>query len=170
MHYLVLLLNCGSFLLFIKIISMKKCVFLITLFVAAAVCTQAQNYKSAVGVRLGPNSANITAGFTLKHFINENTALEAIIGVNNGLGICGLYEKHFDIEAVKNLQWLAGFGGYVAFTGGNTAIGAAGIIGLDYKFEEIPLNLTLDWKPELNIISKVGFESSGLGLSARFTF
>lgn len=149
---------------------MKKCFFLITLFVAISVCIQAQNYNSAIGVRLGPNTANITAGFTLKHFINENTALEAIIGVNNGLGICGLYEKHFDIEAVKNLQWLAGFGGYVAFTGSNTAIGGAGIIGLDYKFEEIPLNVTLDWKPELNIISKVGFEASGIGLSARFTF
>ena len=149
---------------------MKKCFFLITLFVAISVCIQAQNYNSAIGVRLGPNTANITAGFTLKHFINENTALEAIIGVNNGLGICGLYEKHFDIEAVKNLQWLAGFGGYVASTGSNTAIGGAGIIGLDYKFEEIPLNVTLDWKPELNIISKVGFEASGIGLSARFTF
>ena len=159
-----------AFLLFIKIFLMKKSIVLITFLVAFAVGAKAQNYKSAVGVRLGPNSANITAGFTFKHFINENTALEAIIGVNNGLGICGLYEKHFDIEAVKNLQWLAGFGGYVAFTGSNTAIGAAGIIGLDYKFEEIPLNLTLDWKPELNIISKVGFESSGLGLSARFTF
>ena len=149
---------------------MKKCFFLITLFVAISVCIEAQNYNSAIGVRLGPNTANITAGFTLKHFINENTALEAIIGVNNGLGICGLYEKHFDIEAVKNLQWLAGFGGYVAFTGSNTAIGGVGIIGLDYKFEEIPLNVTLDWKPELNIISKVGFEASGIGLSARFTF
>ena len=149
---------------------MKKCFFLITLFVAISVCIQAQNYNSAIGVRLGPNTANITAGFTLKHFINENTALEAIIGVNNGLGICGLYEKHFDIEAVKNLQWLAGFGGYVAFTGSNTAIGGAGIIGLDYKFEESPLNVTLDWKPELNNISKVGFEASGIGLSARFTF
>ena len=149
---------------------MKKYIFLIILFVSISVCIQAQNYNSAIGVRLGPNTANITAGFTLKHFINENTALEAIIGVNNGLGICGLYEKHFDIEAVKNLQWLAGFGGYVAFTGSNTAIGGAGIIGLDYKFEEIPLNVTLDWKPELNIISKVGFEASGIGLSARFTF
>ena len=149
---------------------MKKCFFLITLFLAISVCIEAQNYNSAIGVRLGPNTANITAGFTLKHFINENTALEAIIGVNNGLGICGLYEKHFDIEAVKNLQWLAGFGGYVAFTGSNTAIGGVGIIGLDYKFEEIPLNVTLDWKPELNIISKVGFEASGIGLSARFTF
>ena len=131
---------------------------------------KAQNYKTAAGVRLGPNTAAISGGFTAKHFINENTALEGIIGINNGLGICGLYEKHFNIEAVNNLQWFAGFGGYVAFNNNNTFIGGAGIVGLDYKFEEIPLNLSLDWKPELNIISKVNFESSGIGLSARFTF
>jgi hypothetical protein len=137
---------------------------------AFAALTQAQSYKTAVGVRLGPNTAAITAGFTVKHFINENTALEGIIGVNNGLGICGLYEKHFNIEAVNNLQWFAGFGGYVAFNSNSTFVGGAGIVGLDYKFEEIPLNISLDWKPELNIISKVNFESSGIGLSARFTF
>ena len=38
---------------------MKKNIFLVALFVAFAVCTNAQNYKSAVGVRLGPNSANM---------------------------------------------------------------------------------------------------------------
>jgi hypothetical protein len=149
---------------------MKKTILLLAFFVALATFTQAQNYKTAIGVRLGPNTAAISGGFTIKHFINENTALEGIIGVNNGLGICGLYEKHFNIEAVNNLQWFAGFGGYVAFNSSNTFVGGAGIVGLDYKFEEIPLNISLDWKPELNIISKVNFESSGVGLSARFTF
>ena len=149
---------------------MKKTFLLIIFFVAMVALTKAQNYQTAAGVRLGPNTAAITAGFTIKHFINESTALEAIIGVNNGLGIAGLYEKHFNIDAVNNLQWFAGFGGYVAFNSSITNIGAAGIVGLDYKFEEIPLNISLDWKPELNIISKVNFESSGIGLSARFTF
>jgi len=149
---------------------MKKTNFLVVFLVGFTFLAKAQNYKTAVGVRLGPNTAAISGGFTAKHFINENTALEGIIGINNGLGICGLYEKHFNIEAVNNLQWFAGFGGYVAFNNNNTFIGGAGIVGLDYKFEEIPLNLSLDWKPELNIISKVNFESSGIGLSARFTF
>jgi hypothetical protein len=149
---------------------MKKTNFLVVFLVGFTFLAKAQNYKTAAGVRLGPNTAAISGGFTAKHFINENTALEGIIGINNGLGICGLYEKHFNIEAVNNLQWFAGFGGYVAFNSNNTFIGGAGIVGLDYKFEEIPLNLSLDWKPELNIISKVNFESSGIGLSARFTF
>ena len=149
---------------------MTKTILLVAFLLAMITFSKAQNYKTAVGVRLGPNTAAVTGGFTVKHFTNENTALEGIIGVNNGLGICGLYEKHFNIEAVNNLQWFAGFGGYVAVNNNNTFIGGAGIVGLDYKFEEIPLNISLDWKPELNIISTVNFQSSGVGLSARFTF
>ena len=149
---------------------MTKAVLLVAFLLAMVTFSQAQHYKTAVGVRLGPNTAAVTGGFTVKHFINENTALEGIIGVNNGFGVCGLYEKHFNIAAVNNLQWFAGFGGYVSFNNNNTFIGGAGIVGLDYKFEEIPLNISLDWKPELNIISTVNFQSSGVGLSARFTF
>ena len=149
---------------------MTKTILIVAFLLAMITFSKAQNYKTAVGVRLGPNTAAVTGGFTVKHFINENTALEGITGVNNGLGICGLYEKHFNIEAVNNLQWFVGFGGYVAFNNNNTLIGGAGIVGLDYKFEEIPLNISLDWKPELNIISTVNFQLSGVGLSARFTF
>lgn len=149
---------------------MKKII--ITSFIAIAFCltASAQNYKTAVGIRFGPNSAAITAGFTGKYFLNEKAAVEGIVGINNGFGICGLYELHFPIDAVNNLSWFAGAGGYIAGRSNTTFIGGAGIIGLDYKFDEIPLNLSLDWKPELNIISKIAFESSGIGLSARFTF
>jgi len=135
-----------------------------------ALSSKAQDYKTAAGIRLGPNSAYVTAGLSIKHFLNEKSAVEGIIGLNNGLGICGLYELHFPIEAVDNLQWFAGAGAYIAFRSSTTFVGGAGILGLDYKFDEIPLNISLDWKPELNLINTIRFESSGLGLSARFTF
>ncbi|MBL0359065.1 MAG: hypothetical protein IPP72_20360 [Chitinophagaceae bacterium] len=149
---------------------MKKNILLSCLIAAISLSATAQNYNTAAGIRLGPNSAAITAGFTVKHFLNEKAAVEGIVGINNGFGICGLYELHFPIEAVNNLQWFAGAGGYFAVRSSTTFVGAAGIVGLDYKFDEIPLNLSLDWKPELNIISKIAFESSGLGLSVRYTF
>lgn len=149
---------------------MKKIILFCSFVSIISGAASAQAYQKAVGIRLGPNSAAITAGFTGKYFLNEKAAVEGIIGVNNGFGICGLYELHFPIDAVNNLAWFAGAGGYVAFRSSTTFVGGAGIIGLDYKFDEIPLNLSLDWKPELNLISKVTFESSGIGLSARFTF
>ena len=78
------------------------------------------------------------------------------------------------------LQWYYGGGGYLGFVKSynanteknetNTNFGAQGVLGLDYKFANLPLNLSLDWKPELNIISDINFEPAAIGFSARFTF
>ena len=45
-----------------------------------------------------------------------------------------------------------------------------GIIGIDYKFRDVPLNLSIDWKPELNLVRSVNFEAATVGLSLRFVF
>ena len=44
------------------------------------------------------------------------------------------------------------------------------LLDLDYKFNNVPLNLSLDWKPELNIVSDINFEPAAIGFTARFTF
>lgn len=148
---------------------MKKLFLLIITAAVFTLSTQAQEgYKNALGVRLGSSVPAIKNGVTFKHFFGNN-ALEAILSFGNGTAICGLYEIHKPI-GVENLQWLVGFGGYVGLGSSTNNVGAAGIIGLDYKFSAVPLNLTLDWKPELNLASKIGFEASGIGFSARFTF
>ena len=149
---------------------MKKSIALLLISVGLYSAAHAQSYNNAIGIRLGPSSAAMSGGFTFKHFLNDQNAVEAIIGINQGFGIAGLYEWHHPIESVNNLQWFIGAGGYAAFRFNSSFIGGAGILGLDYKFDNIPLNLSLDWKPELNIISNVHFEGSGVGLSARFTF
>jgi hypothetical protein len=151
---------------------MKKLFLLLLVAVIFSLTTKAQDegaYKNAIGVRLGSSVPAIKSGITYKHFIGNN-ALEGILSFGDGVAVCGLYEIHKPLAATENLQWLIGFGGYVGFNNSNSNVGAAGIIGLDYKFASIPLNLTVDWKPELNIISKVGFEAAGVGFSARFTF
>ena len=150
---------------------MKKIPLVLIAVIAVSLSTKAQSdnfYKNAIGVRLGSSVPAIKSGITYKHFIGNN-AIEGIISFGDGVGICGLYEIHKPLST-ENLQWLVGFGGYVGFNSSTSNVGAAGIIGLDYKFNNIPLNLTLDWKPELNIVSKVGFAAEGIGFSARFTF
>lgn len=141
----------------------------ILFFITATINAQdGSGYSTAVGVRLGPSVPVIKSGFTIKHFLGNN-AIEGILSFGDGVGICGLYEIHKPLSA-ENLQWFIGAGGYVGFNNSTSNIGAAGIVGLDYKFAGLPLNISLDWKPELNIISKVGFEAAAVGFSARFTF
>ncbi|MBA2499163.1 MAG: hypothetical protein H0V30_05500 [Chitinophagaceae bacterium] len=128
----------------------------------------AQDYRSALGVRLSSSPAVVNNSVSFKYFTSESLALEALLTFSDPVAIGLLFEKHRPFGA-EGLQWFYGGGGYVGF-GGNTNVGGMGIIGLDYKFTNVPLNLSLDWKPELNVISDINFEPAAIGFSARFTF
>lgn len=122
----------------------------------------AQDYKTAIGGRLGyPLSASI------KHFINESHALEANVGTrgfrsHRWTNISAAYQIHKSFntnELPDNLKWYYGFGASVYFWSwtndysyyrdeySSSSVGVQGYIGLDYTFDELPLNLTLDWVP-----------------------
>jgi hypothetical protein len=47
-------------------------------------------------------------------------------------------------------------------------VGVDGILGLEHTFSEIPLNLSVDWKPELNFINDPDLYVINLSFSARF--
>ena len=167
---------------------MKKSIVLLTLSVfvlAGNVRAQSgdedmpsQTYRSAVGVRFSPNDAIINNSITFKHFLTDQSALEVLFTFGDP-AFGALYEIHKPLTS-SGLQWFYGAGGYVGFikefnparnkNETNTNIGGMGVVGLDYKFTNIPLNLSLDWKPELNLISDIHVEVAAIGLSARFTF
>lgn len=128
----------------------------------------AQDYRSALGVRLSSSPAVVNNSVSFKYFTSERLALEGLLSFSDPVAIGLLFEVHRPFSA-QGLQWFYGGGGYVGF-GGDTNVGGMGIIGLDYKFTNVPLNLSLDWKPELNIISDINFEPAAIGFSARFTF
>jgi hypothetical protein len=158
---------------------MKK-IILSALFIAVCtVLTQAQEYKTALGVRLSSSNAYQNNSISFKQFINEGTAIEGLFTFGEPLALGALVEFHKPLST-QGLSWFYGAGGYLAFpkvlntttnkTNTETNFGAQGIIGLDYKFSNIPLNLSLDWKPELNIVTDINFEPAAVGLAARFTF
>lgn len=136
-------------------------------------------YKTALGVRLSSAPAHINNSISLKHFFNNNNAIEALFSFGDPLGLGALYEIHKPF-ATTGLQWFYGGGGYVGFdkSFNNTTqknetdilIGGMGVVGLDYRFSGLPINLSIDWKPELNIINKINFEPAAVGVSFRFVF
>lgn len=128
----------------------------------------AQDYKTALGIRLSNDAAVVNNAVTFKYFMNEKMALEGLLSFSDPVALGVLLEKHETLNT-PGLKWFYGAGGYFGF-GSKTSFGAQGVIGLDYKFNAVPLNLSLDWKPELNIISDINFEPAAIGFSARFTF
>ena len=139
----------------------------------------AQDYKTAVGVRLSSSAAMVNNSISLKYFINEASAVEALFSFGDPLAIGALYEIHKPISDA-GIKWFYGGGGYLGFVKTynpnkeknetDPNFGAQGVLGLDYKFPNIPLNLSLDWKPELNIVPDINFEPAAIGFTARFTF
>ena len=154
---------------------MKKQAFL---FLAAviffAATADAQNKGSEYTTSLGIKFLD-GAGITLKHFINEKDALEGIgFFWNQGTRITGLYEIHYDINGAPGLKWYVGPGAHIGFYnskfGGSTWIGVDGVLGLDYKIRNAPLNLSLDWQPSFEFGASRGFTGNWGGFAVRYTF
>jgi hypothetical protein len=160
---------------------MKKNVFVLLLVAGIGSLTtiSAQGYKTALGVRLSSSNAMQNNSVSIKQFINDKMAIEGLFTFGDPLALGALLEFQKPLSPA-GLSWFYGAGGYISFvkkvnasgtkTNTDPNFGGQGIVGLDYKFNNIPLNITLDWKPELNLVSDINFEPAAVGFSARFTF
>jgi hypothetical protein len=144
---------------------MKTKIYLVLLFFVFLIGTNtAQDYKNAIGAKLG---YGLIASY--KTFLNERSALDIFGGFRwGGLAAGAYYLNHTPINNVERLSWYWGFGG--SFTTWNYGIGsvsyyelgASGVLGLEYNFDEIPLNLSVDWAPTFVLANNWG-ENWGLG-------
>jgi hypothetical protein len=147
---------------------MKKII--IAIFICPAfspLLLQAQDYRSVLGIRLSSAPATVNNSISFRYFLNEKSALEALVSFDPA-AFGALYER-FAPTGATGLQWFYGAGIYAAIDDRNT-FGAMGIVGLDYRFQNVPINLSIDWKPELNLVTEVGFEAAAVGFSIRFVF
>ena len=155
---------------------MKKVIWVFIVFIFLfSVKSFAQDYKTSLGIRLSSRGPAINNSVSFKHFLNSTAVIEALFTIDPKIAIGALYEIHKDIQSVEGLNWFYGGGAYIGFDSDKTnpsrsLAGAQGIVGLDYKFPYIPINLSLDWKPELNFIDNINFEPAAIGLSIRFVF
>jgi hypothetical protein len=161
---------------------MKKLVLLFSMFLLVALTSalKAQDYHSAIGLRLG---SPLAASY--KFFISETDAIEVYLGFRS-YGSIGytfinpgaMYEHHLPISSVDGLHWYFG-GGASAYlysyksiygtAGSNFGFGINGVLGLDYKFKDAPLNLSVDWLPTIVIGGDFGgFGGGYYALSARY--
>jgi hypothetical protein len=134
-----------------------------------------QSYTTALGVKFYPG------GISLKHFIRETHALEGIgYFWERGVRITGLYEFYFDIKGVDGLRWYVGPGAHIGFYDdwrynnknykGGSYFGIDGVLGLDYKFANAPINLSIDWQPSVEFGYGPGFTGNWGGLGIRYTW
>jgi len=155
---------------------MKKNFLLLFLLAVISVCVNAQSmgrsYKTSIGVKVWDGG-----GISFKTFLVPNKALELISYFNKyGTRITGLYEIYGNIEGAAGLKWYVGPGAHIGFYnykgyyGDKVIAGIDGVVGLDYKINKAPLNLSLDWQPSFEFADNRGFAGSWGGFGVRYTF
>lgn len=157
--------------------NMKK-VIVALVFMSVAMFGFSQNYKTGIGLRGG-----VIQGITFKQFVGGSSAFDFIVGTHHrGFNFTVLYQKHvFNVFDVPNLSLFYGFGGHVGFYNHTyinhwgtykddvMAIGPDMVVGVEYTFDEIPINVGLDIKPALNIIPNIRYWQGG-ALYLRYVF
>lgn len=142
---------------------MRKIYIVLLVFISSFAVNEvkAQDYQSAIGAKIG-------YGFigTYKKFLGEAPALDVYVGFGfyNGFIAGANYQHHMDISGVDRLRWFIGGGVSVLtfaptrFLGqrlnnGYIDFGINFNIGLDYSFDNIPLNLSVEYSPTFIIAS-----------------
>lgn len=139
--------------------------------------TESDTYARAIGGRFG-----VANGITYKHFLTDNHAIDGIVNFQGNRSftifkLLGLYEIHQPINFidVAGMRWYYGFGGGLGryrYKDTPSSAGLAwsfdGVVGLDYKIPTAPINLSLDWKPTMELTPESGVRFDGIGLSIRF--
>ncbi|HMP31537.1 MAG TPA: hypothetical protein PKD85_18185 [Saprospiraceae bacterium] len=133
----------------------------ITLF--AVTFMTAQDYKSSVGGKLGYGLVG-----SYKTFLNEKSAVElfgGLRGFGGGLVVGGFYQIHKDIPTIDNLRWFIGGGAsfstwtFIAGSG-YTEITGHFDIGLEYTFDDLPLNISVDYAPGVVLVDTYKYSGS----------
>ncbi|RAI95192.1 outer membrane insertion C- signal [Algoriphagus yeomjeoni] len=139
---------------------------ILTLVLFFGVAASLESNAQEVGIRFGDfygNNVAIDGVFALGEF----SRIHADVSFGgNGLGIDALWNPIYDDIPDTDLQWYAGFGPAI-YLADNFRFGAAGEVGAEYAFSEVPITIGLDFRPYLFLIEETEFRA-GFGLNVRW--
>ena len=156
----------------------KRTILLAVVLAILPVISNAQDYRTGIGLRGG-----VFSGISFKRFISAPNAFEIVVAMHHrGPYIAGMYQIHANAFDAPGLNWYYGPGAHIGFYEGRHArpwfghpernyvvIGINGVLGLEYKIEEIPITIAADLIPALNITDHFGVWVGG-GLTIRYVF
>jgi len=163
---------------------------LIVLLILYGTAGIAQEAKTSMGLRMGSVS-----GFTLKFIDDDFKALEIIVGgQHDGFRFVGIVQKYTPVAVhrIANFFFVSGIGahtGYsqfhkneVKFVNGieyysnqqytSPIFGGDMMLGFEYHFESLPIDISLDYKPYFELFGQKTFKTDfwDIGFSLRYAF
>lgn len=142
---------------------MKKTLLILAALLGFAVAVSAQ--PRALGVRAGYGGE-----LSYQHTMGAANFLEVDLGWTAGFVNAAL-AYDFSVAPVGPFGFYIGPAADVWIVNeGGVGVGAGAQLGLEYLFDAIPLQISLDWRPMFNLIPATGFGWQGVGLGIRYLF
>lgn len=129
---------------------------------------QINSQAQELGLRFGDISGGnvaVDGVFSTSKF----TRIHADVSFGSGVGIDALWDFIYRPLGEEAFKWYAGVGPYT-FIGSDFQLGAVGELGLEYRFNEIPLAMGVDWRPFFRLIDNTDIGLGGFGLNVRYVF
>lgn len=157
---------------------MKKIFLTICLsFIAFSTINAQEISENAIGIRFGDNNG-VGAEISYQRKLTDVNRLEVDLGIRgnssySAFKATGLYEWVWSLDG--NFNWYAGAGGGLGSWNvkstdtSDTFIFGAGVVGVEYNFD-IPLMISLDFRPEIGFSDLYDGFNSDFGLSVRYQF
>lgn len=126
-----------------------------------------QSNAQEVGIRFGNmigNNVALDGVFALGQFSRIHADLS--FG-GNGVGIDALWNPIYQPISTSDFNYYIGFGPSL-YLGSVFGLGVAGEIGAEYAFEEVPITVGLDWRPNFYLIEYTNFYANQFGLNIRY--
>jgi hypothetical protein len=174
-----------------KLLIIPAALFILSFSATSLHAQDGSSYKSGIGLRAGGGYYDIIAA-SYKTFITAPGALELNLGFRPytyhyvssynwfNLSFSASYQHHFPIGSIEGFKWFIGggatafntFSNYDDYKGFGLGIFPTG--GVDYKFANIPLNVSADIRPTIALIKPYSYYNSfyagNVGASVRYTF
>jgi len=155
----------------------KKLLFIIALIAGGFFTANAQE----LGVRFGDVSAGSVAVDGI-FSTGDFNRIHADISFGNGVAADLVWDFLYRPLGDEAFNWYMGVGPYLAILdqdydsngnhsdGTDFSLGAAFEIGLEYRFNQVPIALGVDYRPALEVIDHTTFHWEGFGVNIRYIF
>jgi hypothetical protein len=138
-----------------------------TLILLIGMMTATYAYSQEIGIRFGDTVGNNVAVDGV--FAWKKSRVHANVSFGGGVGVAAIYDFIFKPLGGEAFYWYAGVG-VSAFLGDPFSLGIPGELGLEYRFENVPIALGIDWRPTFILIENTSFAADRFGFNARFVF
>jgi hypothetical protein len=141
------------------------------LFVVIAIVTAGALSSNAqeLGIRFG--GTNGAGGVAIDGVFGEGAGrIHGDLGFyKGGVGVDVLWDLLYRPLGEEAFNWYLGVGP-TTYIGDEFWLGASGEIGLEYRFDTVPVAIGVDWRPTLWVIEETKFGADSFGLNVRYIF